>query len=115
MRKQSTFEFSFLSLLAIANLALMSLGCMRSDSLGSAGEDDSGVDGTASNTSTILLPDASTSTFASLPDSGTRSQDNGTCPLLLVNGSVHYPSETHSPCPVAEPADVNFCPNSLVV
>ncbi|GEM_PF-2936982 len=46
MKKTTTFQNCFLSLLPVTYLAL-SLGCTKTDSLGLAGNDDSGVDGIA--------------------------------------------------------------------
>jgi hypothetical protein len=97
--------------LSIVCLALTPLGCTKTDSLGAAGSADASVesrgatvgatalDGNAQEAVFIVLPDASTFTFtfAELPDSGSTTHDDGTCPLLFPNLVVHYPSEVDSP------------------
>jgi hypothetical protein len=113
--------------LSIVCLALTPLGCTKTDSLGAAGSADASVesrgatvgatalDGNAQEAVFIVLPDASTFTFtfAELPDSGSTTHDDGTCPLLFPNLVVHYPSEVDSPCPKVEPDMASSCPDSL--
>ena len=59
MKNPSTFEISCISLLSIAALALTSPGCTKTDALGAAGHDDSGVGQNANEASTASAkPDA---------------------------------------------------------
>jgi hypothetical protein len=93
MRKSSTFELSFLPLLAI--LVLTSLGCTKTDSPGAAGQGGSGLDKNAPKAS----GDSAGNNIAA--DSGT-TPSGGTCPLLFPSSPVYYPSDVGSPCPAAE-------------
>jgi hypothetical protein len=93
MRKPSTFELSFLPLLAI--LVLTSLSCAKTDSPGAAGQDGSGLDKKAPKASGDSAENNVTA------DSGI-SQSGGTCPLFFPSAPVYYPSDIGSPCPVAE-------------
>jgi hypothetical protein len=102
----------FFSIVPIACFVLASLGCMKTDSLGAAGQDGSGLDRNAPKASGDSAENNVTA------DSGI-SQSGGTCPLLFPSSPVYYPSDVGSPCPAAESSLVDaaqnvYCAPSLI-
>jgi hypothetical protein len=85
----------FLPTLSIVCFALTPLGCTKTDSLGAAGQDGSGLDKNAPKASGDSAENNVTA------DSGI-SDGGGTCPLLFPSSPVYYPSDVGSPCPAAE-------------
>jgi hypothetical protein len=100
----------FFSIVPIACFVLTSLGCIKTDSLGAAGQDGSGLDKNAPKASGDSAENNVTA------DSGI-SEGGGTCPLLFPSSPVYYPSEVGSPCPAAESSLVGSaqsCAASLI-
>ena len=94
----------FFSIVPIACFVLTSLGCIKTDSLGAAGQDGSGLDKNAPKASGDSAENNVTA------DSGI-SEGGGTCPLLFPSSPVYYPSEVGSPCPAAESSLVGVTQN----